>query len=82
MEDITHKIEEVEKDVQYFDKLIDGAERLVKPWRLSLIVTNLFWAIVFAIFIALAYLSPSEIDVQQNQGATEQKQEQSVKGAN
>jgi|GEM_PF-1738390 len=82
MEDITQKIEEVEKDVQYFDKLIDGAERLVKPWRLSLIVTNLFWAIVFAIFITLAYLSPSEIDVQQNQGATEQKQEQSVKGAN
>lgn len=75
-------IVDLEKDIQYFDRMVSGAEKLIKPWRFSLILTNLFWAVVFTAFILLAYLTPTQIDVQQNQGAVEQKQEQSVKGAN
>lgn len=76
------KIERIEKDIQYFDKMVNGAERLIRPWRLALIVTNVLWAIVFTAFIVFAYLNPAEINVQQKQGAIEQKQEQNIKGAN
>jgi len=81
MDDLENKISETEKDVQHFEVMVSGAERLIKPWKLALILTNLFWAIVMAAFILLAYLTPTEIDVQQNQGAVEQQQEQVVKGA-
>jgi len=82
MDSAEKKLESTERDIQYFEKMVDGANRLVKPWKLALIITNLFWAIVMAAFILLAYLTPTEIDVQQNQGAVEQQQEQIVKGAN
>ena len=38
--------------------MVDAAERLTKPWRIALLVTNLLWALVFAAFILLAYLMP------------------------
>lgn len=44
--------------IQSFGDMVDAAERLTKPWRIALLVTNLLWALVFAAFILLAYLTP------------------------
>lgn len=43
---------------QNFKEWIDGAISLVRPWKLALIFTNLFWAIVFMAFLFLAYMAP------------------------
>lgn len=82
MGDIETKVGNVERDINNFREMVSGAERLIQPWKLALILTNLFWALVFAAFIFLAYFTPTEIDVNQNQSLPEQTQEQSVKGAN
>ena len=66
----------------YFEKMVSGAEKLIKPWKIALILTNLFWAVVFTLFIVLAFLTPTEIDVEQVQNQPDQQQEQDVKGAN
>lgn len=44
--------------IQSFGDMVDATERLTKPWRIALLVTNLLWALVFAAFILLAYLTP------------------------
>lgn len=43
---------------QNFKEWVDGAISLVRPWKLALILTNLFWAIVLGVFIFLAYMTP------------------------
>lgn len=44
--------------IKSFGDMVDATERLTKPWRFALIITNLLWAVVFAAFIFLAYLTP------------------------
>lgn len=44
--------------VQSFGDMVNATEKLTKPWRFALIITNLLWAVVFALFIAFAYLTP------------------------
>lgn len=44
--------------IQSFGDMVNATERLTKPWRYALYITNLLWAIVFAAFILLAYLTP------------------------
>ena len=44
--------------IQSFGDMVEATERLTKPWRIALLVTNLLWALVFAAFIFLAYLTP------------------------
>ena len=44
--------------IQSFSDLVNAAERLTKPWRWALIITNCLWAVVFLAFILLAYLTP------------------------
>lgn len=44
--------------VQSFGDMVQATEKLTKPWRFALILTNLFWAIVLFAFIAFAYLTP------------------------
>lgn len=44
--------------VMSFGDMVNAAERLTKPWRVALIVTNILWAIVLSLFIAFAYLVP------------------------
>lgn len=44
--------------IKSFGDMVDATERLTKPWRFALIITNLLWAVVFALFIAFAYLTP------------------------
>jgi hypothetical protein len=54
-----------------------GAEKLITPWKLSLILTNLFWMIVLALFICFAYLAPAEME--QSQDLQSQRQEQHLR---
>lgn len=44
--------------VQNFSDMVSATEKLTKPWRLALIITNVLWAVVFTAFILLAYLTP------------------------
>lgn len=44
--------------VQSFGDMVNATEKLTKPWRIALLITNLLWALVFALFIAFAYLTP------------------------
>lgn len=73
-------IQHVEADINYFEKMVEGADRLIKPWKFALILTNLFWAVVLAAFIAFAYLTPTEME--QSQDFPGQQQEQTIKGVN
>lgn len=63
--------------IQSFGDMVDATEKLSKPWQesskrltIALILTNLFWALVLAAFIAFAYLTPEttyqEQDFDQN----------------
>lgn len=44
--------------IRSFGDMVQATEKLTKPWRLALIITNALWAIVFLAFILLAYLAP------------------------
>lgn len=44
--------------VQSFNDMVNATEKLTKPWRWALIITNFLWAVVFIAFILLAYLTP------------------------
>lgn len=50
-------MEDKEK-IQSFGDMVDATERLTKPWRMALFITNLLWAIALVAFILLAYLVP------------------------
>ena len=65
-----------QETIQNFSDMVSATEKLTKPWRVALIVTNLFWALVFAFFIGLAYLTPDTS--YQMQDFTGQTQTQSV----
>lgn len=47
-----------QEKIQNFGDMVSATEKLTKPWRWALIITNAFWAIVFMAFILLAYLTP------------------------
>jgi len=64
------------KTIQDFGDMVNATEKLTKPWRWALIITNFLWALVFALFILLAYLTPDTS--YQTQDFTEQNQTQSV----
>lgn len=87
MDDINEKIKNTERDIQYFDKMVAGAENLILPWKTiakwlvaALIASNLIWGVIHGYSIYKAYQEPTTIDVQQKQGAAEQEQEQKIKG--
>lgn len=44
--------------IQSFGDMVNATEKLTKPWRWALIITNFLWAVVFLAFILLAYLTP------------------------
>lgn len=60
--------------IQNFADMVDATEKLVKPWRIISIVTNVLWAIIVAMLIWFAYMSP--VDMGQNQDFTNQVQGQ------
>ncbi len=44
--------------IQSFSDMVNATEKLTKPWRFALAITNILWAVVFLAFILLAYLTP------------------------
>lgn len=44
--------------IENFGDMVQATEKLTKPWRLALVITNVLWALVFLAFILLAYLTP------------------------
>lgn len=69
------------KEIQYFEKMIDGAERLIRPWKVALITAIIGWAITLIVFIAFAYLTPTTYEQGQTQDFPTQQQEQTNKGS-
>lgn len=43
---------------QNFSDMVTATEKLTKPWRIALAVTNVLWAFVVLTFLVLAYLVP------------------------
>lgn len=60
--------------IQSFSDLVSATEKLTKPWRIALIVTNILWAVVVILLVCFAYLIPA--DMQQEQDFTGQTQTQ------
>ncbi len=52
--------------LQEFKAWVNACQDLIRPWKVALIVTNCLWALVFAIFILLAYIMPYETDMSQD----------------
>lgn len=76
------KIENTEKNLKYFDTMVNAVEKITNSWKIVLILTNLFWAIVLSIFIFFAYLNPAEYEYYQNQDFKNNIQTQESKGSN
>lgn len=74
MDETNKKIEAMEKDISYFDKMIAGAERLIKPWKIALIACIIGWSITLLAFICFAYLAPAEYEYKYEQQQVEQSQ--------
>lgn len=66
---------ENKETVQNFGDMVNGVDRLTKPWRIALIVTNILWSAIVALLIWFAYMTP--IDASQEQDFTQQTQSQS-----
>lgn len=47
-----------QEKIQNFGDMVEATQKLTKPWRVALALTNVLWAVVFAAFILLAYLTP------------------------
>lgn len=62
--------------IQNFADMVNATDKLAKPWRWALAITNILWAIVFTSFILLAYLTPDSS--YQYQELPSQVQEQSM----
>lgn len=54
------------ESIKSFGDMVHATEKLTKPWRLALVITNVLWAIVFLAFILLAYLTPDTVYQSQN----------------
>lgn len=59
--------------IQSFGDMVNATEKLSKPWQdanrrstIALVVTNAIWAFIVALLICLAYLTPVDVDQQQN----------------
>lgn len=54
-----------QEKIKSFGDMVDATDRMSSPWRetvskliKALILTNLFWAAVLAVFIWFAYMAP------------------------
>lgn len=73
-------MEDKEK-IQNFGDMVDATERLAAPYKkfalgsiIALIATNLLWAIIVALLVCFAYMTPAEMS--QEQDLTTQQQTQ------
>jgi len=52
--------------IQNFGDMVNATEKLTKPWRIALLVTNILWAVIVALLISYAYLIPAEMTQEQD----------------
>lgn len=69
-----------QEKIQSFGDMVEATEKLTKPWRLALLVTNVLWAFIVGMLVWFAYMTP--IDVDQSQDFTEQVQTQTSRHRN
>lgn len=74
-------MDENKEKIQSFADMVDATERMSRPWQdahkrgiIALIATNVLWAIIVAMLVWFAYMTP--IDVNQQQDFTAQMQYQ------
>ncbi len=60
--------------IQSFGDMVDATKKLTHPWIVSLIVTNVLWAVVTFSLIWFAYMTP--IDSSQTQTLPDSSQSQ------
>ena len=63
-----------QENIQNFNDMVNATEKLTKPWRVALVITNVLWAIALIAFIGLAYLTPDTAYQYQDFEAYEQVQ--------
>lgn len=75
-------MEENKDTIQNFGDMVNATQKLSQPWQehtkrltVALILTNLFWAVIVGMFVWFAYMTP--IDIDQEQDFTDQTQNQS-----
>lgn len=68
--------------IQSFGDMVDATEKMSAPWRetvfklvKALVITNALWAIVLGLFIWFAYMTP--VEMEQDQQFDQQMQSQS-----
>lgn len=62
------------KIIQDFGDMVQATERLTKPWKWALIITNCLWAIIVGLLVSYAYLIPSEMSQEQDFPSQHQEQ--------
>ena len=60
--------------IQSFGDMVDATEKLTKPWRFALFLTNILWAAVVVLLVSYAYLVPSEMSQEQDLPSQHQTQ--------
>lgn len=66
---------EDKKMIHDFGDMVTAAQKLTKPWITSLIVTNVLWAVIVAMLVWFAYMTP--VEMTQEQDLTTEHQTQS-----
>lgn len=66
-------MDEKEK-VETFGEMVTVTERLVKPWKIAMLLTNILWALIVAMLVWMAYMAP--VTMEQTQDFTQQTQDQ------
>jgi len=51
--EIEDKVNRIEHDIEYFDKMVTGAERLIKPWKIAVLALIIGWVLTIGGFIWL-----------------------------
>lgn len=69
--------------IQSFSEMVNAADKLSAPWKkfaiatlITTIITNLFWCIIVGMLVYFAYMTPTEVDVNQGQDYENQNQTQ------
>ncbi len=59
--------------VQSFGDMVEATQRMSKPWQdtvkhliYAIVGTNLFWAIIVAMLVYFAYMTPAEMSQEQD----------------
>ena len=60
--------------IQSFGEMVEATERLTKPWKIAMLVTNIAWAFIVALLVWMAYMAP--VEVEQTQDFSNQTQGQ------